>query len=476
MSIRDLDRSIERHAVSVLRLTRTNIPLFTALTGATFGALMVGLLALPQRFEGTALVLAGRNRVEEPGPMGQNNRAAETNASLARIAESDEVVRAAMRDYGVERLSIGDPEPHASIFGRLRETVLRLPSGVDAALGRVDGSLTRVKAQLAVRSEPSSDVLRISYRDDDPVVAAEFANALTKAFLERYLDLYTLQGTPEFFSRQKERFDDEFKAASAKLEAFSKSSQIYASAEQRKLLLQRRNDLFRLIATSRGLMAQKRGELQALTGQLRKLAPVTASPYLTGLVDDLDKESRAAAPKAGTPGAKATPPAVPAPTRSPADIQGTPPLLMIKVYQDSMVSLFKVNAELLGAEDLEKQQIVEANGLTAELNKLTNNEWEYLALKRQIDQAATNSDLYARRMIEEQTSAAAYAAKISPLKILQSASVATRPYFPSYWLGTGAAAGLSLLIGYLLLLLIKRNELGADRGTQPSGYPLAGAR
>ncbi len=129
---------------------------------------------------------------------------------------------------------------------------------------------------------------------------------------------------------------------------------------------------------------------------------------------------------------------------------------MIQVYQQSMVNLFKINSELVGAVTLEKQQAAEAVAMTEQLNKLSDNEREFLVRRRALDQAVANSDLYSRRMVEEQINAELSAAKISPLKVLQLATVPLRPIFPKYTLAIGSAAIASLLLGFAGILLFGR--------------------
>ena len=104
------------------------------------------------------------------------------------------------------------------------------------------------------------------------------------------------------------------------------------------------------------------------------------------------------------------------------DRSSDPPLLLVKVYQDSMVSLFKLNADLAGAQNMQRQQLEEMAKLTSDLNGLSQNEQQFASLKRAVAQASFNSDLYAKRMVEEQINAESSAAKFSSVKVLQRAT------------------------------------------------------
>ena len=212
-------------------------------------------------------------------------------------------------------------------------------------------------------------------------------------------------------------------------------------------------------------MAFLRRERQALVDQLKQLAPVTKSSYLSSLVTELgDDKSRDAANAAKSGAARSTP-----------DFSNNPPLLMIRVYQETMVNLFKLNAELAGALATQQQQENEAANLTEELNTLSSNEREFLLRRRALDQAAANSDLYSRRMVEEQINSELSAAKISSLRILQSAAVPVRAVFPNYQLASAGAAGLAILLAFLSCLVFGRRQTNDTEGpTQPaSSRPVA---
>ena len=87
-------------------------------------------------------------------------------------------------------------------------------------------------------------------------------------------------------------------------------------------------------------------------------------------------------------------------------------------------------------------------------------------LKRAVDQATYNSDLYSRRMVEEQITAESNVAKLSSVRVLQKATVPVRPVFPNYILVTLAAAALGGAAGGGVALLRERagrNRMGRLR-------------
>ena len=320
--------------------------------------------------------------------------------------------------------------------------------------------MPRIKSRLNVRTEPNSDIIRIAFRDPDPIVAAKFANAVAQAFLDRQIDLYRRQGAADFFQRERQRFDAELKQASDALEKFSVRTGVYSVDEQRQLLLNRQTDLASALALTRGTIAEKSGERQALAEQLRKLAPVAQSPFVSSVVNSLSS----------TPSSSISPPgpmsrenglSKGSGARATDERLADPPLLLVKVYQDSMVTLFKVNSDLTGTEDLEKQQLAEMAKVTQDLDTLSQNEQEFLALKRAVTQATFNSNTYANRVTEEQINDELNAAKLSAIKVLQKATVPLRPVFPNYILFTLVALVAGGGAGVLAAFLAQNGTLAA---------------
>ena len=431
MGMVELDRSLERGILALwLAVWRSKL-LFLFVTGVVFALIVVGSLAIQPTYEGSTMLIGGQGSLE-PLPDG-SRRQAETSASLARIAESEEVVGEAIEKIGLATLVPDPGPPAASRFARLRQLVFPLATQPQVEISTVEAYLPRIKQTLNVRGEPNSDVIRIAFRHRDPVVAAAFANTVAQTFVDRQIALQSRPGAADFFLRQRQRFDEEVRRASDELKGFSAKTGIYAADDQRQLLLRRLNDQEAALALTRGSIAEKAGQRQALSDELRRLAPVSRSPFVSSLVDAL-----------GAP----TPP-------RPGDprVADDPPLLLVRVYQDSMVALFKINSDLSGAQTLQKQQQDEVAHLRVELDRLSQDEQSFVSLKRGVDQATFNSDLYAKRMVQEQINAESNAAKLSSVKVLQKATIPLRPVFPNYRLvilvaalvGGAAGTGAALL-------------------------------
>ena len=300
MDTGQFDRMIGQHTMGLLRLVRRNIFLFAAISISFFVALLSGIFALEPRYEGIALVFAGQSNAQDAN--GTPQKVSAKGASLVRIAESDEVIHAAINAVGLDKLFVDAPTMPVSIFGSLRQLFVAEDIANPAPTDTVDAASFQLRNGLTVQAEPNSDVLRISFRDRRPAVAAMFANAIARSLIDRYLELYSSNGASEFFTRQKQRFDDQLNEAASAVNYFAERTKTYSAEDQRKLLLQRQSDLLNVMANTRGLIAQKNGERQDLLAQLEKLAPVTRSPYLSSLVDSFrtDRSPNAPTPPSAT--------------------------------------------------------------------------------------------------------------------------------------------------------------------------------
>ena len=349
MELGELDRAFQSGLSAGWRASWRHKLTFVLTALGVFGAIMLAILAIRPMYEGATLLIGRQGSLEAAADL---RRPVETTQALVQIAESEEVIVEAIKSVGLQEFAADAAQTTTSIFERLQRQVFPAVAGPERSATAIDAILPRVKRRLSVKGEPNSDVVRIAYRHHDPVIAAKFANAMATALADRQVLLYSRPQAVDFFLKQQKQFEDETKKAAEELDKFSARSAIYAAYDQQQLLLKRFHELSTQLAVVRGTIAQKTGERQALADQLRKLSPVARSPYMSSLVDNLGGEGAGASSRSKPPGL--------------VDDK-TPPLLLVRVYQDTMVALFKTNADLVGAEDLKKQQTQEITKLTAEL-------------------------------------------------------------------------------------------------------------
>lgn len=387
-------------------------------------------------FEASSLVLV------QPSPDDHStdgSRQIELVNSAVRVAESWEVIESAVDRVGLDNFQSVKPSKIDGLGGWLRQKLSF--GGVNSPVTVSDAAViaNRVARLISVNAEPNSDVIKISVKNSNPVLAAQFSNAIANAFVERETTLSEKPGAVDFFQRQRKQFEEEVGRRYASLELYRASDSIYSVEEERNLLLRRESELAGMLSGTRMSLVEKRGRKASLVAQLKLLKPVTRSPFVSTVVETLGGGVAADDASHAKPDA-------PHPKDERASGSGDPPLLMVRVYQDSMVELFKLNSEIAGLEELVQQQQQEMGKVRGELASLAEHEPKFEQLKRDVALATYNADYFAKRAVEEQVNTDLRHAKLTNYRIIQQAAVPLQAAFPkgAQFLAFGAFAGLIL--------------------------------
>ena len=429
--IQETENWISRIAAVVWR--RKILAVFAFAVGASIAVVIVA--AVKPSYDATATIMVGpvlAGRAQEP------LQEARTNESLARLAQSEAVVRDAIQRVGLDVLLphtetipavLRDRQQLRSAFEWSRSTLKRfllwenlLQSNSDAATP-LDRAVPAIIKGLTITADRNSNIIQVRFRNKDPEVAAIFANAMAAAFIDRQLHVFNKDKTAKFFDQQAEAFNERIKQSSEALQEFGAANGIYAIGQQKELLVKRESELSAALFSTRVSLADKRGEAKKLAAELHALKPVASSSFVSSVVDDV-------APRA--------PDDATAPRQ--LTVVSDPPLLMVRVYQDSMTQLFKLGSEIAGLSDRETETERQLEALRHELASLTSKEAEYARLERAVAQAKLNADTYIARAIDEQVNAKLSDAKISMLKVLESASPPQKPNRPVYFVAAFVAA------------------------------------
>jgi uncharacterized protein involved in exopolysaccharide biosynthesis len=430
----------------VLKYQRLAIVAFSS---CLFLSIAVYLFA-QTRYESETLLLVGQGLNSRPADSSSESRSALNSSalnSLATIVLTDEVIANAARKTGfLGSLPNDTRSEKGSVAAGRSETFgdFNLPASDRRAIAGLRGAI-------AVKVDERADLLRISFRHSSPQTAANFVNALASSLMSKQAQLVDRPGAVAFFEAQRSRYESEVQRASEQLAQFARSTSTYSIEEQRRLLLKHASDLAASLASARGAIAQKNGEKLALAEQLRKLRPVSASPFVSQLVDSLSAptEPNGRATNQTAPNGRATNQTVPTDRSMTSD----EPLLLVRAYQDGMAALLKLNAELSGNIQLEasfKDQIEKVN---QQLDALADKEAEYEQLKRNVSVASASAEIFAKRTVEEEVSSNISAARMSNLRVVEPGATPNEPVFPRLWvtLVGGLVGGIVVSVGLILV-------------------------
>ncbi|WP_448042723.1 hypothetical protein [Bradyrhizobium liaoningense] len=423
----------------------------------TSGAAFLYYAAVGERYEAYVLLRAGQGIKERSSnavgaPFAEGIDLQSRMESLSRIAKIDLVLLEAAKNVGYERLSSdSNPTLLAKFMAWGREIDLRdmfakesvEPKAPAKPVDETEEDIERnqeaifsLRDRVTAKQEGRSDLLKITFRHKDAVIAASYLNELANTLVAiQGLDVQ-MPGAQEFFQQQTKRLEEDAEIAAADLKRFSVEASIYAVDEQRQLLLRRASDLSALIATTRGAIEDKKGQKLSVADQLAILRPVAQNKAVSRMVTTLGgQDSR----KSLDPVAK-----------PPEHFEEQPPLLLIKVYQDNMATLMKLNAELNGQTELLNQLGMELEKVNAELASLSAKEAEYGRLKRVLTTASSAAAQYAARILEEQISSeVAKKSQLSSVRVVQKAITPIAPVFPqvSQLVALALAGGVLLGLG-----------------------------
>jgi succinoglycan biosynthesis transport protein ExoP len=388
-----------------------------------------------ERYESYALLRVGQGIKDRSTPslLGEGPDLTSRIESLARIATTDHVIRLAASEVGFSRLF---KEDGPSLTSAVRESLAAgflpaLPEQLDFLKPQIETNgakdnandtndnhqqlVARLRDLISARAEGRSDILRVSFRHPDPAIAAKFLNELADALIATQGDLVQVPGADVFFQQQTKRLEQEAEKASVELRNFSVAAAIYSVDDQRKLLLQRADALSSMIASTRGSIEDRKGQKQAILDQLMTLRPVHQSRTVAAIVSDLrGRDYKPSENAVGT-----------------VQNEEAPPLLLIKVYQDAMANLLKVNTDLNGSLRVEKLLMVELDRINEDLASLSSKEAEYDRLKSVLTRASAAANHYGSRVIEEQINQdIAKQTQLSSVRVVQHAEKSTVPVFP----------------------------------------------
>ena len=303
-------------------------------------------------------------------------------------------------------------------------------------LPAADEAYVEAKKSIRTQAEPNTSFIRVSYESRHPAYAVKFLNALIQRFTEKHYDLYSNAGAISFFAKHRQESEDEFSRASAALADFSARNNIFSIEEQRKLLLQERGQASADLAATRNLQAQKEGEAAIIGDQLVQMKPFSQYPQI-GAIAQSSRSLRQSDPD---------PSPAPVPERSPRipSLAGDPPLLLVKVYQDTIASLVKLNTEIAGLRAKLQYQELQLTGVDRKLADLSAKESTFDRLRQKVELARTTAAQFARKAVDEQIQQDLKAQKLSSVRIVQPPTPPVEPMWPPR-----LVLGLALLLAVL---------------------------
>jgi len=224
-------------------------------------------------------------------------------------------------------------------------------------------------------------------------------------------------------------------------------------------VLTQRSQLEAALLLTKGTIADKTAQVANIPAQLSQMRPVGRLPQVTGLTQRIAPNVEA---QQGQIDRLAT----------------DPPLLLVRVYQDTIAQLVKLQTDLVGLHALAAKQDQAVLEQSKFLGDLARKEAQFEQLRLAVDHARQNYELFTKKAHERQLEQDQTAVRLSSVQVVQPATKPLRPVSPSLVFVCGLVLALVLFpVGgvavYHVAKSANRSPLGkSDPRTPPEGSNL----
>jgi len=442
-----------RDLLPTIRRYRWPVAIVFLLTVAS--AYAVVEFVLWERYDSRAqlLVKLGRENAEVPSTV--QNSALFTSGireqelkSIVHMLTARDVAEEVVDRLGVDTFKF-DPAPPKTFIQHVKYYVkmtarwakaqvnsLLVLVNLKKALTDRDKAILAVEGALVVGVEKDSDVIGVRAGLPGPDLAVLVNRTVLDIFFERYVRLHKGNDSLQFFEAQTEELRKALDALDEKRDRIRAGFGLSSAAEQRTLLLQRRNEAARLVDQSEGekrALAEQQKVMQARIDALpeaqeRSSVATPASPYRRSQTGSVTSE-------------------------------------LNPVREGFRRSIEEAGARIAGLDaSIDKQRQV-IRTLNAELARLDRGEDELNALERERKMAEANYLTYSKRREEARIRDELSQQHVANVVLMSPPS---RPFEPSaprklLIMGIALAAGLMLGVGFALLLEYLRDSVDSAR-------------
>ena len=256
-----------RDFLHVVFKRKIHILLFFIVTVCTVA---IGTLATKPTYEATAQILVkiGRENLYVPTvPAGGNanpvfsfNREEQINSEI-EILKSRFLAEKVVESLGPGVIYKGmDKNDQGLLSGLFRRA--------HARESPVDKAVLRLQKDLKVEGVKKSDVIDVSFKHNDPQMAATVVNTLVSLYLDRHLHVHKSPQAYDFFQEQSQVLRKKLNEAEENLEAFKKRHALSSLDEERSLLLEQEADLRTALNQTLSQEAETENRISQLRQQL----------------------------------------------------------------------------------------------------------------------------------------------------------------------------------------------------------------
>ena len=236
----------------------------------TFALVALASYVVPRVYEASAAVYVERN--VPPFAMG-NGRGFYSVLDRREVLNSEVefITSRAVAERVADELFSPESQASSSALRAVREAIrggFRTLGLLDPVGDRREDTIRFVQRNLIAKPALQSNVITISFRDDDPVFAADVVNAATQAYLEERLQLMKRPGLDEFYAEHIDRTRSALEELEQHTRTIKETTGVFSPEAELRLKLEELSNLNRQLSAVRSEMSELREKTAALRAQM----------------------------------------------------------------------------------------------------------------------------------------------------------------------------------------------------------------
>jgi uncharacterized protein involved in exopolysaccharide biosynthesis len=473
---------------------------------ATVLGTYVGLQLMTDRYEGkaTLLVKLGRENAEVPTTV-QNSGFVSTGMrkegvnSEVQILTSPSLIAETVDKFGPEAFAFR-PAPPKTIVQAVRyyiKSAVRwvkdrgddslIALNLKKKLSSRDAAIQMLEDEIQVEPEKDSDVITVSLKFPDPQMCEQIIDNLLQLYLDRHMKAWRSPAAKEFFGEQLAQYKERLDEIQGARDQVKSKWNLSAINEQRSLLLKEVNELSAQIESNNAEMAgfdTQKSMMAARMGALPEQVNALQVQIQNPSIQSINERIIALQLERAKLNSRYLPDAEPV-KKVDDEIRDLQAVLKIEqptlvgststeinpVRQNFTESIEQNRVKIAGLEAKNLKLRADVERLNGHLLALNSGEDEMESVDRDYKIAQESYDDYAKRVEEGRISDELDLARVSNISVLSPASASLEPVYPRKLLLLGVAAGLGLVLGIALALLLEYMD---DRIRKPQDIAAIG--
>lgn len=253
--------------------------LFVGVFSASIVLALVLSFLIPPTYEArTALLIKlGREYVNNPG----------VGDLRSLMLEHQEIMNSEIKILASRELI-------EKVISRLKVETLypKLAKATSGKMTPLETSILKFEKSLSVEAIRKSSVIEVSFRHQDPKVAAAAVNLLVDLYREKHLRVFS-DPQSSFLEKQKEIYKKKLGDTENTLEEFKQKNRVYSLEEQRSLLLRQQADLDGSLKNTKHRVEELKAKLGSLNQQRTESSRKKRSVYTNMERDKVVVEAKA---------------------------------------------------------------------------------------------------------------------------------------------------------------------------------------